>query len=369
MSCLHGNRDRRSIPKPDELEMLLAAYAPQDKGRYLRVRCPACHKHEAYIYKTGRTLRCNRLNKCGFEIDIQELVHMSTSTLKASQGRTSTTLWQHGVASRASLPEIGQEKERISMLSPQDCRQRTEALDRYRQALIPGSPAARYLQWRRIAFETAVRFSAGYSAPGAWCHFAQGRPVRQWRYGHVVFPLENMRGDLINLHARALDTRGASRALKLTHDTLPGPKGLFNARILQHAQTVFLCEGIFDALTLVQLGIESVVATIGAGSLPWRWFRNVKKMVICFDIDAAGEREFCRVARTAGLSRFTVHRLPAEIYGGQKDLNEALRAGALNGIALFTFCRRHNLLEGTRRPNTPLGLIHQIVETFDGESV
>ena len=114
---------------------------------------------------------------------------------------------------------------------------------------------------------------------------------------------------------------------------------------------MFLCEGVLDALTLAQTGVRNVIATIGLGGMYWRWFKNVENLVICFDIDAAGEREFRKIARDAGLSGMTVHRLPAEIYGGKKDLNDALRADVLNGVALFDFCERHGLQEKRKVSN------------------
>jgi hypothetical protein len=43
-----------------------------------------------------------------------------------------------------------------------------EKMARFREALTPGSLAARYLEWRGISLETAKRFGLGYAAYGEW---------------------------------------------------------------------------------------------------------------------------------------------------------------------------------------------------------
>jgi len=44
----------------------LADLSPQDKGSYFLLTCPNCRKREAFIYKDGTRIICNRRDKCGF---------------------------------------------------------------------------------------------------------------------------------------------------------------------------------------------------------------------------------------------------------------------------------------------------------------
>jgi DNA primase len=362
-----------------DLETVLRDLQPVDKGNYYILTCPACGRREAFIYKGKSRIRCNRLNKCGTHTNLWGYVQMSYNLSHAETFKKLADLAGLEFAEKDFSFDFVRAKKaprRYRVWHGESDREpvaRPEIAGyhkKYQKALVEHSPAEKYLKWRKISFETARFYGLGYSAPNAWCHFKNGKPVRQWRHGHLIFPLENIRGELVNFQARALDSKGIARTLRLSHDLLPGPKGAFSARILRQSKTVFLCEGVLDALTLAQTGIKNVVATIGLGGIYWHWLKNVENLVICFDIDPAGEREFCKIARDAGLSGMNVYRLPAEIYGGQKDLNDALCADVLNGVALFDFCERFKLLEERKvaKPRTN-DLIERLIETLEGEEV
>ncbi|MFQ5631093.1 MAG: toprim domain-containing protein [bacterium] len=337
-----------------DLAAILHDLQPADKGRYFILACPACGKREAYIYKRGRRIRCNRLNKCGYNANLWSYLQMRYHLSKAETfGKLAELVGPNAesIGKHLEIYPFRFRRRRYKVWRFESGREPVARPDlkahltEYQTELSEDSLAALYLKWRKISLEIARKYEVGYSPPNRWRHLKNGKPVRQWRHGHLIFPLENERGELVNFQARALDSKGIARKMRLSHDILPGAKGMFNAKILQSAKTVFLCEGVLDALTLAQTGITNVIATIGLGGMYWHWFKNVENLVICFDIDTAGEREFRKIARDAGLSGMTVHRLPAEIYGGKKDLNDALRADVLNGIALFDFCERHGLLD------------------------
>jgi len=55
----------------------LADLAPQDKGNYYSLICPDCLKREAYIYKDGTRLFCNRRDKCGLSQSLWDYVQKS----------------------------------------------------------------------------------------------------------------------------------------------------------------------------------------------------------------------------------------------------------------------------------------------------
>ena len=48
--------------------------APQDKGRYFLVNCPECGHREAFLYKNGVQIQCNRVSKCGITINLWDYV-------------------------------------------------------------------------------------------------------------------------------------------------------------------------------------------------------------------------------------------------------------------------------------------------------
>jgi hypothetical protein len=99
---------------------------------------------------------------------------------------------------------------------------------------------------------------------------------------------------------------------------LPGPKGVFNGRALA-GDTVIIAEGGFDALSLVAAGYDNACASFGV-SFRWDWVR-ANRVVFAFDQDAGGAA-WRDLAWEGVLRGKTVFWLPAEVYGGFKDLNE-----------------------------------------------
>lgn len=55
----------------------LAELEPRDKGNYYLLVCPNCRKREAYIYKGGTWIICNRRDKCGFSQSLWDYVQGS----------------------------------------------------------------------------------------------------------------------------------------------------------------------------------------------------------------------------------------------------------------------------------------------------
>jgi DNA primase len=197
------------------------------------------------------------------------------------------------------------------------------------QAALPGSLGERYLRWRGIPLELAQTCGIGYAEQGQWPHRdpRTGRPVRQWKYGRLVFPHTDPRGRVVNLYGRAIGS--ASIPKQLRHDHLPGRKGFFNADHLTDSTTpVYVCEGPFDALSLLAAGARRAVAIFGVAGWNWEWARNTASLVFAFDADAAGAR-WRTLARQCVLHGKQAFVLPASALAGHKDINEAWTAGRL----------------------------------------
>jgi hypothetical protein len=157
-----------------------------------------------------------------------------------------------------------------------------------------------------------------------WLHKA-----RDWRGGRVVFPHITPEGCLVNLYGRAVGTAEHVPKAK-RHDHLPGVKGYFNTTVLQaSAEPLWVCEGAFDALALLAAGISRVVAIFGIHGWRWEWVRQVRELVFALDADAAGQQQWCVLAREAALRGKQVAVLEPAAYGGSKDVSEAWAAGVL----------------------------------------
>jgi Toprim-like len=192
------------------------------------------------------------------------------------------------------------------------------------QAALPGSRGAVYLQQRGIPLALAQQYGVGYAGPGTWPHAA-----RDWRGGRVAFPHTTPDGRLVNLYGRAVGPE-AHVPKAQRHDHLPGAKGYFNATALQVGLApLWVCEGTFDALALLAAGVPRVMAIFGVQGWRWDWVREVHELVFALDADTAGQQQWRQLARQAALRGKRVAVLPAEAYGGCKDVSEAWATGVL----------------------------------------
>ena len=76
MSDVKDLLDNEIYPRLDRAEAL-RDLDPQDKGGYFLLTCPNCRKREAFIYKAGEYITCNRRDKCGFSQSLWDYVQGS----------------------------------------------------------------------------------------------------------------------------------------------------------------------------------------------------------------------------------------------------------------------------------------------------
>ena len=184
-------------------------------------------------------------------------------------------------------------------------------------AAFLGSPAEAYLLARGIPSAVAQAARVGYDAEGILWDRMRGR---------VVFPLVTPDRQPINVAARRLTLPGqepkGGRWL-----FLPGRRGYFNAAGLRQAhaesRTLYVCEGVVDALALMAGGLATAVALGGAAGVVKReHLRGLWRVVLCLDADKAGQSsgpEIGRLARTVGCA---VAHLTGDQLAGAKDVAE-----------------------------------------------
>lgn len=256
-------------------------------------------------------------------------------------------VWLRGISVREAIDDLAQREgvaldpaaaaaprpPRVTWKPPPPPRpELLESLWSYQDAL-PGSQGEAYLAERRIGLATAQRMGVGYAAPGQWCHrMADGRLVRDWVAGRIVCAHTDPDGNVVSLYGRAASTVPAAQR-DLTHDHLAGPKALFNAEAISTGTgPLWVVEGLFDALALVEAGVERVVACFGLGYWRWDWAKEVDTIVLALDLDAnqSGQAAAVDFARAARLRGKRVAMLPEEAYGGEKDVAAAWAKGVLD---------------------------------------
>lgn len=111
------------------------------------------------------------------------------------------------------------------------------------------------------------------------------------------------------------------------------PAMLFPLGVLEHStddEPIVVCEGEWDALALLSLGIMAVTSTCGAKSWPRQfneWFRG-RHVVIAYDNDEDGERYDKRVSSELSKLAKTIRRLHIPKLPKVKDVTDWMHARA-----------------------------------------
>jgi DNA primase len=177
------------------------------------------------------------------------------------------------------------------------------------RGLNPDTMNAFGLGYSRDARDAFLRMAleSGYSedetiAAGLSARNEQGQGYDRFR-GRVMFPFYNLSGKIIAFGGRSLRNDKKEAKYLNSPETLiyskgDGLYGLFQARkAIQKKENAYLVEGYIDLLTLVQSGIEEVVASSGT-ALTQRQARLLSRMspkvTLLYDGDEAGQKAALR---------------------------------------------------------------------------
>jgi len=176
--------------------------------------------------------------------------------------------------------------------------------------------------------------------------YHQRLPQRLWKYLHGRgIPDSLIHKYLLGWNGRRItipipDREGKFAFFKLAKD--PGDKSsskMLSTRgahaelygwehVLSKAEQIIICEGEFDRLVLEGQGFAAVTSTAGAATFRPEWaepFREIPKVFICFDNDAAGRIGAERISRLIPHTRLV--RLPEEVGEGGDVTNFFVRLG------------------------------------------
>ena len=254
-----------------------------------------------------------------------------------------------------------------------------EADQIYRSALRSSERAVAYLKKRGIDGATAGRFGIGY-APDAWdtvlrqlgtsdARIAKlvqagllstndsGRRYDRFR-DRIMFPIRSARGHVIGFGGRVLDS-GEPKYLNSPETPIfrKGHElyGLFEARQNPgKPKAIIVVEGYLDVASLVQFGVENVVATLGTAMTAEnmkRLTRLTERVIFCFDGDRAGRAAAARAMEAA---------LP--FGGGMVDLKFLLLPEKDDPD---TFVRAHGADAFRELANTAISLPEFLVDELD----
>lgn len=209
--------------------------------------------------------------------------------------------------------------------------------------------AVSYLTARGISTETAVKYGLGYDP--AWISPATVARMEQERKTWRPDPTPRLIVPITANHYIARDTRASAdreaaarkgdpafKDYRKMNETGGGSIGFFNMQAVKEAAAVFVVEGVFDALSVIEAGGVSVA--INSANNADRFIKDYAEtgsrapLIVCLDNDTAGRK----AAQTMkdGAERLQVGYIMADIAGDFKDANERLqadRAGLVQAVA------------------------------------
>ena len=185
---------------------------------------------------------------------------------------------------------------------------------------ISSPEAASYLSARGISTKTAAAYWIGFDPQADPANAPGGIGDIKHPCPRLIIPTSKRhyvgrRIDNIGEYAK-INTKGSS-------------PGVFNNRILyaQEVREVFITEGAFDALSVIEAGAAAVAlnSTSNAESLIKQFEKKkpAAKMIISLDSDEGGRKAAQVMAE--GLKRLDIPYIAADICGKYKDPNEYLQ--------------------------------------------
>lgn len=237
-----------------------------------------------------------------------------------------------GRSDHAEIPQTAETQQRAGKRPTEGTADYTAYYEECRERLFDQQDSAglEYLKRRGVDC-TAIFYGAGYdpqadpaNAPGA-----MGEAYRPHPCPRVIFPCSPS-----YYVARSIDPETPDRYKKMNPARSKGASApaIFNVAALyaQEVQEVFLTEGIFDALSVIEVAGEGRAIALNSTSNARAFIEMLERkptaatIILCLDNDGPGKRAAQEVQE--GLARLKVPFISADITDGHKDPNEALVA-------------------------------------------
>ncbi|MBX9802007.1 MAG: toprim domain-containing protein [Caulobacteraceae bacterium] len=169
--------------------------------------------------------------------------------------------------------------------------------------------------------------------------------------GSLVVPILGAQGEIVNLYGRKIGD--GLRKGTPDHLYLPGPhRGVFNRAALEASDEIILTEALIDALTFWSAGWRHVTSAYGAGGFTAELLEalethGIKRVLIAYDRDAAGDRGAASVAEQVAARGMTAFRVQ---FPKGMDANQYAQAVTPATKSLGALLRSAEWMAGAGRP-------------------
>jgi DNA primase len=224
--------------------------------------------------------------------------------------------------------------------------------DFYKNQLKESQVAREYIRKRGILPQTIIDFEIGYSpeSPERFNKFVQENNISiedlnkiglisihddkiyDKFSGRIIFPIKDHKGNIVGFGGRAIDENRHPKYLNSPETEVYKKSkvlyGLFeNSQIIKEKSQVVIVEGYMDLISLYQIGIKNVVATLGTALTKEHvnlLKKYVKEVIVMFDSDEAGKKAAIRAAEILLSEGITVRYA---YYTEAKDPDELSKKG------------------------------------------
>ncbi len=214
----------------------------------------------------------------------------------------------------------------LELAAPKPKKRKTFAEYAPFEANMASSPEGRaYLKSRGISDESILKWHIGFKTDAVGKHKVEGwdKDV-SW----IMIPYITLQGDIADVKYRTLPPApkdfkrlGGGDSILFGEHLLPETKGKKKTKV----DTLYLCEGELDAITLDQHGFSPALSTTcGAKAFSPRWYdlivsSGAKKIVVIYDSDVDGQETAKKLAKKFNDEDRTVTNVILE---DAKDANE-----------------------------------------------
>lgn len=183
---------------------------------------------------------------------------------------------------------------------------------------MPSGPALEFLTNRGFTVETIRKYKIAQTEEG----------------DRIAIPYYKG-GKLVNIKYRTID----DKLFKQEKDAEPTLWNRDNIR--EDTTELIITEGEFDALALCQYGFDAVSIPGGASNMEWietewEWLQRFNYLILCFDMDKAGEGGVTNAIKRLGEWRCKRAELP------EKDANLCLQNGVDYSVMLNAFANAYD---------------------------
>ena len=293
-----------------DMERIVSGYLPlKKKGRYLVGLCPF-HSEKSpsfYVYPQNQSFYCFGCGAGGDVITfirrIENLEYMEAVKLLADR-------------CGLELPMDSDQSDARSMLKKRVLEINRESARFFHSCLMSeqGRQAYEYLISRGRDRKTIRHFGLGY-APAGWDgllnhlrakgfsdnDMLEANVVTKGKYGphdrfsnRVIFPIIDLRGNVVAFGGRALDDKGAKCLNSSDTPVFKKSKTLFALNFAKTSKRpgLILAEGYMDVIAIHQAGFDNAVATLGT-ALTEEQARLIsqyaERVVLAYDSDGPGQ--------------------------------------------------------------------------------